>query len=79
MKQADYTEQIQDANATMYADQHGIVNYKRNGWIMTYNVSYPAYLNNPRYTVQHKVDLKSGREIETRVLKRYDPKGEVNR
>lgn len=36
MKQADYTEQIQDANATMYANQHGIVNYKRNGWIMTF-------------------------------------------
>lgn len=79
MKYADYTAQIQDANATEYAEQHGIVEYRRKGWIMTYNVSYPAYLGNPRYTVQHKVNLMSGKEIETKVLKRYDPKGELNR
>lgn len=64
--------------AIQYAEKYGIVKYRLNGWILIYNVSYPAYLNNPRYTVQHKVDLRTGKES-SRVLSRYDFKGEINR
>ena len=37
------------------------------------------YLNNPRYTVQFKVDLNTGKTVESKQLKRYDPKGVYNR
>lgn len=69
----------QQLSAIKYAETYGIVNYRLEGWVMVYNVSYPAYLNNPRYTVQHRVDLRTGKEINSRILSRYDPKGEVNR
>lgn len=69
----------QELEAIRYAERYGIVNYRVNGWTLIYNVSYPAYLSTPRYTVQHKVDLRTWKEISTRVLNRYDPKGETNR
>lgn len=44
---------------------------------MIYNKSYPACACEPRYTVQHTVDLRTMQES-TRRLKRFDPKGIVN-
>lgn len=64
--------------AIHYAETHGIVQYRLNGWVLIYNVSYPAYLSTPRYTIQHRVNLRDNNET-TRVLSRYDPKGELNR
>ena len=69
----------QELEAVRYAERYGIVNYRVNGYFIIYNVSFPAYLSTPRHTIQHKVDLRTRKEVETRVLKRYDPKGEVNR
>lgn len=71
-------EAIQKQAALRYAERYGIVSYRVQGWKMIYNVSYPAYLNNKRYTVQHTVNLKTGGST-SRVLKRYDSAGEINR
>lgn len=61
-----------------FAERYGIVEYRVKGNTMIYNVSYPAYLSNPRYTIQHTVNLDS--EVEqTKQLKRFDSKGLVNR
>lgn len=46
---------------------------------MIYNVSYPEYLNNPRYTVQHTVNLDIMSEGAVVKLGRYDAKGVYNR
>lgn len=64
--------------AQQFAEKYGILEYKVKGNLMVYNVSYPAYLSNPRYTIQHTVNLDTGRE-ETKQLKRFDSKGLVNR
>lgn len=61
-----------------YVERYGIVDYRvRNGKLI-YNVSFRAYLNNPRVTYQHIYDLKTGKE-EVIQLKRYDKNGELNR
>lgn len=65
--------------ATIYAEEYGIVDYRFKDWIFTYNVSYPAYLGNPRYTMQFKVDLRTSKVIERKKLKKYDTRGEYNR
>ena len=67
-----------DRIATIYAEEHGIVLYRVNRNIMIYNVSYSAYLGNPRFTVQHRVNLDTGKE-EIVTLKRFDKKAVVNR
>lgn len=67
-----------EEKASMFAERYGIIEYKVKGNLMIYNVSYPAYLNNPRYTIQHIVNLDTGKE-ETKQLQRYDSKGVVNR
>ena len=64
--------------ALHYAEQYGIINYKVKGSQMIYNVSYPAYLSNPRYTIQHIVNLDTLKE-QTKRLKRFDSNGLVNR
>lgn len=64
--------------AVRYVEKYGIVSYRLEGWVLIYNVSYPAYLNNLRYTIQHRVNLQTG-ESTSRQLKRYDANGEVNR
>ena len=66
-----------EAKAAMFAERYGIVVYKVKGKYMIYNKSYSAYLNNPRYTVQHKIDLDTGKD-ETKVLKKFDKKGYLN-
>lgn len=64
--------------ALHFAEQYGIINYKVKGNQMIYNVSYPAYLSNPRYTIQHIVNLDTLKE-QTKRLKRFDSNGLVNR
>lgn len=66
-------------NALRIAERFGVLDYKVKGNFMIYNVSYPAYLSNPRYTVQHKFDLRTCKEVETKTLKRFDPQGYNNR
>ena len=68
-----------EQKAVLWAEEHGIVEYRVKGRTLIYNVSYPAYLNNPRYTVQFHVDLDSGKTVNKKFLKRYDPKGAYNR
>lgn len=69
--------QSYEDRATMYAERYGIVVYRVKGKYMIYNKSYSEYLCNPRYTVQHKIDLDTGKD-ETRVLKKFDKKGYLN-
>lgn len=64
--------------AISYCERYGIVYYRIKGKYLVYNVSYPEYLGNPRYTVQHIVDLQTGKE-ETKILKRFDSRGLYNR
>lgn len=65
--------------AIRWAETNGIVEYRISGKYLIYNVSYPAYLSEPRRTYQFKVDLESGTTVESKQLKRYDPKGIYNR
>lgn len=67
-----------DDLALAYAEKYGIVEYDVRKNIMVYNVSYPAYLNVPRYTVQHRINLDTGQDTPV-YLKRYDKRGEYNR
>ena len=64
--------------ARQFAEKHGIIEYTIKGNEMKYNVSFPKYLNNPHYTIQHIVNLDTGKE-QTKQLKRFDSKGLVNR
>lgn len=73
------TQKTQQSTADKWAEEHGIVKYRVQGWYLIYNVSYPAYLAEPRRTYQFKVDLHSGKTVESKQLKRYDPKGIYNR
>lgn len=71
-------ECIYSQRALQYSEKYGIIEYRIKGNLMIYNVSYPAYLGNPHYTIQHTVNLDSGVE-QTKQLKRFDSKGLVNR
>ena len=64
--------------ALRYAEKYGIIEYRVKGNSMIYNVSYPAYLYNKRYTIQHEVNLITG-DHKSVTLKRYEPKGALNR
>lgn len=72
------TEMYKEA-ALAWAEKYGIVNYRISGKYMIYNVSYPASAYEPRRTYQFKVDLNIGKTVESKQLKRYDPKGVYNR
>lgn len=74
-----YSKDKYNKAATKWAEEHGIVEYKVKSKYMIYNVSYPAYLSEPRRTYQFKVDLTTGKTVESKQLKRYDPKGVYNR
>ena len=65
--------------ALTWAEEHGIVKYRVEGKYMIYNVSHSAYLNQPRYTVQFKVDLSTGKTVESKVLKRFDKTAYCNK
>ena len=64
--------------ALQYAEKYGIVKYTLRGGMMIYNVSFPPYPGQKRYTIQHIVDLDTMQEI-TRKLGRYSKDGEYNR
>lgn len=70
---------LQQNEAIKWAEEHGIIEYRVNGWYLIYNVSYPAIAYEPRRTYQFKVDLRTGKTVESKQLKRYDPKGVYNR
>lgn len=65
--------------AMLWAEEHGILEYRVNGKYLVYNVSYPAVACEPKRTYQFKVDLYTGKTVESKQLKRYDPKGAYNR
>lgn len=69
---------IYEQRALQWCERYGITEYKLNKNLLTYNVSYPAYLSNPHYTIKHTVNLDTMQET-TQQLKRYDPKGIYNR
>ena len=68
-----------EMRATAWAEEHGIVKYRTQGPYLIYNVSYPAIVCEPKRTYHFKVDLQTGKTVESRQLKRYDPKGAYNR
>lgn len=65
--------------AMLWAEEHGILEYRVNGKYLVYNVSYPAVACEPKRTYQFKVDLDTGKTVESKQLKRYDLKGAYNR
>lgn len=69
---------IYEQRAIQWCERYGIVEYKLNKNLLVYNVSYPAYLGNPHYTIKHTINLDTMHET-TQQLKRYDPKGVYNR
>lgn len=70
--------EIYQQRALAYVEKYGIVEYRIEKNFLVFNVSYPAYLSNSRYTIQHRVNLDTMEET-TRKMKRYDPKGAYNR
>lgn len=69
---------LYEQRAQEYVEKYGIINYRIEKTFLVFNVSYPQYLGNPRYTIQHRVNLETMQET-THQLKRYDPKGAYNR
>ena len=65
--------------AAQWAEKYGIVDYKVQGKFMIYNVSYPATMFEPRYTMQRHIDLTTMRTVVNKRLQRYNKNGEVNR
>lgn len=65
--------------ALIWAEEHGIIEYRVNGKYMVYNVSYPAMACEPKRTYQFKIDLDTGKTVESKQLKRFDTKGLYNR
>ena len=64
--------------AVKYAEHHGIVEGKVKNNCLIWNVSYPAYINEPHYTVQHTLNLDTLVES-TKRLKKFDRRGIYNR
>ena len=72
-------KELIEQRAREWAEKYGIVEYRLNGKYMIYNVSYPATQFERHYTMQRHVNLERMRTVVNKRLKRYDPKGEVNR
>ena len=64
--------------AAEYCERYGIVEYRVKSNMLIYNVSYNAYLNNPRYTIQHRVNLDTFVST-SKKLGKFDRKGLYNR
>lgn len=71
-------QSLYQQKAIAYAETYGIIKYRVSENKIIYNVSYPAYLSNPRYTIQHIVNLDTG-EHSSRQLGRFDKDGLYNR
>lgn len=64
--------------AAIYAERHGIIEYDVVDHNMIYDVSYPEFINQGKYTIRHTVDLKDMSESTER-LSVYNKLGEYNR
>lgn len=63
--------------ALLYAEIHGILDYKVKGNLMIYYANYPKYLAEPKRTYKVTYNLKT--KTETRVLlKRWNKLGNAN-
>lgn len=49
---------IYEQRAIQWCERYGIVEYKLNKNLLVYNVSYPAYLGNPHYTIKTYCELR---------------------
>ena len=63
--------------ALLYAELHGILEYKVKGSSMIYYANYPQYLAEPRKTYKVIYNLKTKTEIRT-LLKRCNKLGNYN-
>ena len=63
--------------AKLYAEEHGILDYKVKGNRMIYYANYPEYLGQPRYTYKVIVRLDTMKE-ERQKLTKWNPKGNAN-
>lgn len=69
---------IYEDKALLYCEKYGIIEYRVKKNLLIYNVSYPAYLCNPHYTIQHTINLDTMQHT-SKQLARYDAKGVYNR
>ena len=63
--------------ALLYAELHGILDYKVKGSSMIYYANYPKYLAESRRTYKVVYNLKSKTETRT-LLKRWNKLGNAN-
>ena len=63
--------------ALLYAELHGILEYKVKGSLMIYYANYPEYLTEPRrsYKVTYNLNTKTEKR---KLLKRYNKSGNYN-
>lgn len=66
-----------EAQAALYAEEYGILDYTVKGNIMTYYANYPAYLSELRRTYKVEVNLNTLGESRT-LLSRWSKKGNAN-
>lgn len=78
-KEVDITKYDFNQLAIEWAEKYGIVEYKVYGKILTYIVSYPVSGYESHYTQKFFVDLIEGKTVKSVRMKRYNPKGLVNR
>jgi hypothetical protein len=71
------TQERKELAAQLYAEKHGIVDYKVKGNRMIYYANYPAYLTEPKYTMKVTVRLNTLKEERQR-LTYWNPKGNSN-
>ena len=71
------TEEEKELRALRYAEEFGILEWKRKGNRMMYLANYPAYLSEPRKTYKVTVRLNSMTE-ERQLLTKWNAKGNVN-
>ena len=71
------TEEDKENRAIRYAEEFGILEWKRKGNRMIYYTNYPSYLSEPKRTYKVTVRLNSMTE-ERQLLTKWNPKGNVN-
>ena len=55
--------------ALLYAEEHGIIDYKVKGNRMIYYENHAAYLDNPRYTIKVTIRLDTMQEERQKLTK----------
>ena len=71
------TEEEKENRAIRYAEEFGILEWKRKGNRMMYLANYPAYLVEPKRTYKVTIRLNTMTE-ERQLLTKWNPKGNVN-